>query len=81
MDYRKKRLLSEDLPLFVHPPFTYANTFDASIGGLMKVLLTEDGQYYQHTESNVGRALVIEVGGFIIDCVAVNPVIIHSLIT
>jgi hypothetical protein len=31
---------------------TYANTFDEPVGGLMNVLLTEDGQHYQHTELN-----------------------------
>ena len=53
--------LSEELPLFVHSPVTYANTFDTSVGGLMNALLTEDGQHYHHTEINVGRALVIVV--------------------
>ena len=36
---------------------TYANTFDEPVGGLMNVLLTEDGQHYQHTERCVCRAI------------------------
>ena len=52
---------------------TYANTFDEPVGGLMNVLLTEDGQHYQRTDINGGRALVIDIGGFTTDWVAVNP--------
>jgi hypothetical protein len=52
---------------------TYANTFDEPVGGLMNVLLTEDGQHYQRTDLNGGRALVIDIGGFTTDWVAVNP--------
>lgn len=52
---------------------SYANTFDEPVGGLMNVLLTEDGQHYQHTELNDGRSLVIDVGGFTTDWIAVNP--------
>jgi hypothetical protein len=52
---------------------TYANTFDEPVGGLMNVLLTEDGQHYQHTELNSGRSLVIDIGGFTTDWIAVNP--------
>jgi hypothetical protein len=51
----------------------YANTFDEPVGGLMNVLLTEDGQHHQHTELNGGRSLVIDVGGFTTDWIAVNP--------
>ena len=50
-----------------------ANTFDEPVGGLMNVLLTEDGQHYQHTEIKDGRALVIDIGGFMTDWLAVNP--------
>lgn len=42
---------------------SYANTFDELVGGLMNVILTEDGQHYQHTNINGGRALVIDIGG------------------
>lgn len=51
----------------------YANTFDEPVGGLMNVLLTEDGQHYQHTDINGGRSLVIDIGGFTTDWLAVNP--------
>ncbi len=51
----------------------YANTFDEPVGGLMNILLTEDGQHYQHANINEGRALVIDIGGFTTDWVAVNP--------
>jgi hypothetical protein len=40
----------------------YANTFDEPVGGLMNVLLTEDG-----------RSLVIDIGGFVTDFLVVNP--------
>lgn len=52
---------------------TYANTFDEPVGGLMNVLLTEDGQHYQHSDLNGGRSLVIDIGGFTTDWLAVNP--------
>jgi len=52
---------------------SYANTFDEPVGGLMNVLLTEDGQHYQHTGINDGRSLVIDIGGFTSDWLAVNP--------
>lgn len=52
---------------------SYANTFDEPVGGLMNVILTEDGQHYQHTELNGGRSLVIDIGGFTTDWIAVNP--------
>lgn len=55
-----------------HFRVTYTNTFDESVGGLMNVLLTEDGQHYQHTEINDGRALVIDIGGFTTDWLAIN---------
>lgn len=52
---------------------TYANTFDEPVGGLMNVLLTEDGRHYQHSSLTDGRALVIDIGGFTTDWLAVNP--------
>ena len=45
----------------------YANTFDEPVDGLMNVLLTENGQHYQHTNIRDGRALVIDLGGFTTD--------------
>ena len=51
----------------------YANTFDEPVGGLMNVLLTEDGQHYQHAQVGNGRTLVIDIGGFTTDFLAVNP--------
>ena len=56
-----------------HFRVSYVNTFDEPVGGLMNVLLTEDGQHYQHTEINDGRALVIDIGGFTTNWLAVNP--------
>lgn len=52
---------------------TYANTFDEPVGGLMNVILAEDGQHYQHSDLNGGRSLVIDIGGFTTDWLAVNP--------
>jgi hypothetical protein len=51
----------------------YANTFDEPVGGLMNVLLTEDGQHYQHADVGGGRSLVVDIGGFTTDFLAVNP--------
>jgi len=50
----------------------YVNTFDEPVGGLMNVLLTEDGQQYQYPQIGDGRSLVIDVGGFTTDFLAVN---------
>jgi hypothetical protein len=51
----------------------YVNTFDEPQGGLMNVILAEDGQHYKHSDINGGRALVIDVGGRTTDWLAVNP--------
>ncbi|MGB6679796.1 MAG: ParM/StbA family protein [Candidatus Bathyarchaeia archaeon] len=56
-----------------HFRVTYANTFDEPVGGLMNVLLTEDGQHYQHTDISGRRSLVIDIGGFTTDYLSVNP--------
>ena len=50
----------------------YANTSDEPVGGLMNVVLTEDGQHYQHSNIGNGRSLVIDIGGFTTDWLAVN---------
>lgn len=50
----------------------YVNTFDEPVGGLMNVLLTEDGQHYQYPQIGDGRSLVIDIGGFTTDFLAVN---------
>ncbi|MBN1536871.1 MAG: ParM/StbA family protein [Anaerolineales bacterium] len=52
---------------------SYANTFDEPVGGLMNVLLTDDGQHYRHSDIHDGSALVIDIGGFTTDWIAVNP--------
>lgn len=39
----------------------------------MNVLLTEDGQHYSNSYIHDGRALVIDIGGFTTDYLAVNP--------
>jgi hypothetical protein len=50
----------------------YVNTFEEPVGGLMNLLLAEDGKHYQRTDLN-GRTLVIDVGGHTTDWLAVNP--------
>jgi hypothetical protein len=52
---------------------TYANTFDEPAGGLMNIILADDGQHYKRTDINGGRALVIDIGGHTTDWLAVNP--------
>ena len=52
---------------------SYANTFDEPVGGLMNVLLTDDGQHYLHSDNHNGHALVIDIGGFTTDWIEVNP--------
>lgn len=39
----------------------------------MNMLLTEDGQHYQHASVEEGRSLVIDIGGFTTDWQVVNP--------
>jgi hypothetical protein len=51
----------------------YANTFEEPVGGLMNVMLSEDGRSYAHSEINSGRTLVIDIGGHTTDWLAVNP--------
>ena len=51
----------------------YANTFEEPVGGLMNVVLSEDGRRYTHSEVNKGRTLVIDIGGHTTDWLAVNP--------
>ncbi len=50
-----------------------ATTFDEPVGGLMNVLLAEDGHHYARTDLTEGRTLVIDVGGLTTDFLAVNP--------
>jgi len=52
---------------------TYANTFDEPQGGLMNVVLAEDGRHYRDSKINGGRALVIDIGGRTTDWLAVHP--------
>jgi hypothetical protein len=52
---------------------TYANTFDEPVGGLMNVLLSEDGLHYARTDIKDGHSLVIDIGGHTTDWLAVNP--------
>ncbi|HLA45870.1 MAG TPA: hypothetical protein VJZ27_20650, partial [Aggregatilineales bacterium] len=52
---------------------TYANTFDEPVGGLMNVLLTDDGLHYQRNDVRDGDTLVIDIGGFTTDWLAVRP--------
>ncbi len=51
----------------------YVNTFDEPQGGLMNVILADDGQHYRNSAINGGRALVIDIGGKTTDFLAVNP--------
>jgi hypothetical protein len=51
---------------------TYANSFDEPAGGLFNVILAQDGQHYQRSDINGGRALVIDIGGHTTDWLAVN---------
>jgi hypothetical protein len=49
-----------------------ANTYVEPVGGLMNLLLTGDGQHYQYPQIGDGRSLVIDLGGFTTDFLAVN---------
>ena len=51
----------------------YANTFDEPVGGLMNVLLTEDGQHCQYPQIGDGQSQVIAIGGFSTDFLAFIP--------
>jgi hypothetical protein len=51
----------------------YANTFDEPVGGLMNVLLSEDGLHYSRNDIKDGHSLVIDIGGHTTDWLAVNP--------
>lgn len=51
---------------------TYVNTFEEPAGGLMNLLLTDDGQHFSRTDLN-GRTLVIDIGGHTTDWLAVSP--------
>ncbi len=55
-----------------HFRVTYVNTFEEPAGGLMNLLLSDDGQHFHRTDLN-GRTLVIDVGGHTTDWLAVNP--------
>jgi hypothetical protein len=50
----------------------YVNTFDEPKGGLMNVVLTEDGTRYQHSDINGNTALVIDIGGHTTDWLRVQ---------
>lgn len=50
-----------------------ATNFDEPIGGLMNVILAADGHHYERSDVYEGRALVIDIGGYTTDLVAVNP--------
>lgn len=51
----------------------YANSFDEPAGGLWNVVLASDGQHYQHSDVNEGRALVLDIGGRTTDWLAIQP--------
>ncbi len=51
----------------------YVNTFDEPLGGLMNVVLAEDGVHYQRTDVDQGRSLVIDIGGGTTDWYGVQP--------
>jgi hypothetical protein len=50
----------------------YVNTFDEPQGGLMNVILTEDGTHYRNPSINGGNSLVIDIGGRTTDWLAVK---------
>lgn len=49
-----------------------ATTFSEPVGGLMNVMLREDGKGYARTDVNGGDTLVIDIGGFTTDFVSVS---------
>jgi hypothetical protein len=49
------------------------NTFEEPVGGLMNVVLAEDGQHYKNGRVQEGTALVIDVGGVTTDFIGVDP--------
>jgi hypothetical protein len=51
---------------------TYVNVFDEPNGGLMNVMLTEDGAHYQRPELKGARVIVIDVGGGTTDFLVVS---------
>lgn len=49
----------------------YVNTFEEPVGGLMNLLLSEDGQHFRRSDLD-GRSLVIDIGGHTTDWLAVG---------
>lgn len=41
----------------------YVNAFEEATGGLMNVMLTKDGQYYQRPELKTSKIMAIDIGG------------------
>lgn len=50
----------------------YVNTFDEPTGGLMNVMLTNDGTSYQRSELKSSKTIVIDIGGGTTDFIEVN---------
>lgn len=49
-----------------------ATTFDEPLGGLMNRMLTEEGSYNSRWQFNGGDTLVIDIGGFTTDLIAIK---------